>query len=131
MDTNVIVSAVLTPTGKAAEVLDFIINDDEVLLFYSPGILAEYEQVLSYSRLSIDQDQSARVVRQVRSIGCMIDPIISEGFMSDESDRIFNDTARMSNAILVTGNVKHFPDEACIMTPAAFLLEFKTSKLVQ
>jgi len=43
------------------------------------------------------------------------------GFSSDEDDRIFYDTAKSANAVLVTGNKKHYPDESFIMTPAEFL----------
>ena len=31
--------------------------------------------------------------------------------MPDESDRIFYDTAKAVNAYLVTGNLKHYPEE--------------------
>lgn len=43
--------------------------------------------------------------------------------MIDEKDRIFYDTAKESSAILVTGNIKHFPKEAFIMSPNDFIQE--------
>jgi len=41
--------------------------------------------------------------------------------LPDESDRVFYDVAKKGKAILVTGNIKHFPLEPFIMTPAEFL----------
>ena len=41
--------------------------------------------------------------------------------MIDEADRIFYDTAKGSNSILITGNIKHFPKEDFIKTVNEFL----------
>jgi len=49
--------------------------------------------------------------------------------MSDESDRVFYDTAKTIGAILVTGNIKHYPDEPLIMTPAVFMKKLETEKV--
>jgi len=42
-------------------------------------------------------------------------------FYDDETDRIFYDTAKQSGSFLVTGNLKHYPQEIFILTPAEFL----------
>jgi len=39
----------------------------------------------------------------------------------NEDDRIFYDTAVEAEAYLITGNIRHFPKEAFIITPAQFL----------
>jgi predicted nucleic acid-binding protein len=41
--------------------------------------------------------------------------------MTDEDDRKFYDLYKAAKAILITGNLKHFPKEDLIMTPAAFM----------
>jgi len=41
--------------------------------------------------------------------------------MTDETDRVFYDTAKASGAILITGNIRHYPAMPFIMTPADFL----------
>jgi hypothetical protein len=41
--------------------------------------------------------------------------------LPDESDRKFYDTAKYCGAFLITGNIKHFPQEPFIITPAEFL----------
>jgi hypothetical protein len=39
---------------------------------------------------------------------------------TDETDRIFYDTAIISDSLLITGNIRHFSQKAFIMTPADF-----------
>jgi predicted nucleic acid-binding protein len=39
----------------------------------------------------------------------------------DEEDRKFYNVAKSSGAFLITGNIKHFPSESFIITPADFL----------
>ena len=39
-------------------------------------------------------------------------------FFNDESDRKFYDTAKTADSYLVTGNIKHFPNDPIVITPA-------------
>jgi len=39
-------------------------------------------------------------------------------------DRKFYDVAKASHACLITGNIRHFPKEPFILTPAGFLKEY-------
>jgi hypothetical protein len=41
--------------------------------------------------------------------------------MPNESDRKFYDVARTTDAILITGNTKHYPDEPFLLTSADFV----------
>jgi predicted nucleic acid-binding protein len=47
--------------------------------------------------------------------------------LPDEKDRIFYDTAKQRNAILITGNIKHFPEEDFIMSPKDFLERYDSN----
>ena len=42
----------------------------------------------------------------------------------DEADKKFYEVALAANAVLVTGNTKHFPRNKRIVTPAEFLTLF-------
>ena len=44
----------------------------------------------------------------------------------DESDRAFFDVATFCEALLVTGNIRHYPIEPFIVRPTEFLALFKT-----
>ena len=120
IDTNVIVSAAISPYGNAAIILNMVF-DGEVLAFYSSSILAEYIDVLSRPRLSIATSIQDRVVKGFKHFGILVCPATSKIPMPDESDRIFYDAAIESASVLITGNARHYPAESNIMTPAAFL----------
>ncbi len=121
VDTNVIISAALSPEGNAAKILDLIADNEEIQLFYSTEILLEYKQILSRKRLNIDLKKQAAYLEVIKNTGHQLEPLASDVSLPDESDRTFYDTARQANAILITGNKKHYPDEKRIMSPAEFL----------
>ena len=121
VDTNVIISAALSPNGNPAKILERIADDEEIQLFYANEILSEYERVLSYEKLNIDNKMQTRALDLIKKIGTLIDPAASTIPLPDETDRIFYDAAKASNSILITGNIKHFPTEPFIMTPSEFL----------
>ena len=43
----------------------------------------------------------------------------------DAADRVFYDVAKASEAELITGNIKHYPKEPFIISPAAFMSSYK------
>jgi len=121
LDTNILISALLSPNGNPAKILALVAVSDEIQLFYSAEILSEYRRALSYPRLSIAEEKKLRVVLLIEAFGTLIEPPTSTMPLPDESDRIFYDTAHESGAILVTGNTKHYPVEDFIKTPSDFL----------
>ncbi|MDR1134413.1 MAG: putative toxin-antitoxin system toxin component, PIN family [Synergistaceae bacterium] len=120
LDTNILVSALLSPRGNPAKIYRMFLT--EILkLAYSPKILAEYRDVLFRPRLRIAAEEAQKVLEAIREYGEKIEPIPSAHDMIDEDDRMFYDAAIGAGACLITGNKKHYPDEACIMSPAEFL----------
>ena len=120
IDTNVIVSALLSAHGKPAAILEMFFSE-EIQIHYSRDILAEYNDVLSRPALNIRPEKAARFFEVLRNTGTSIEPTISAIPLPDEDDRIFYDTARQSDSILISGNMKHYPIEDFIMTPSDFL----------
>ncbi len=123
IDTNVIVSAALSPKGNPAKIIALIAGSDDIQLYYSVDILAEYTEVLSRPYLKISPERQNGIISVIRQLGILIEPTISSIPMPDESDRVFYDTAKTIGAILITGNTKHFPSEPLIVTPADFLAQ--------
>lgn len=121
LDTNIVISALLTPEGNPAKIFALVAVSDDILLFYSAEILSEYRRVLSYPRLNIAEEKRLRAVSLIEDFGTLIEPPTSTMPLPDESDRIFYDTAHESGAILVTGNTKHYPIEDFIKTPSEFI----------
>jgi len=124
IDTNVVISAALTPHGNPAKIMKAVYEKEELQLYYSLGILDEYEGVISRPYLKLPFADRATIIDRIKKIGILIDPNPSEIPLPDESDRIFYDTAKTAGAILVTGNIKHFPTEIFILSPQEFLEKF-------
>ena len=120
-DTNIIVSAALSPNGNPAKILSMVAFKNDIQVYYNDVILAEYNDVLSRLRLNIPIEIQNRIINAINRTGIIINPVISVIFMPDETDRVFYDTAKVCGAILITGNTKHFPIEPFIMTPVEFL----------
>jgi len=120
LDTNILVSALLTPSGNPAKVYKLFLTGI-LALAYSEEILMEYRDVLHRPRLRIPAEDADTVLDVIRQYGEQVEPIPSIDPMADEDDRIFYDTAKSAGAYLITGNKRHFPDEPFILTPAEFL----------
>jgi len=120
IDTNILISAILSPKGNSAQIMT-LISLNELQLIFCSKILDEYTKVLAYERLKIPVQAQNKIIKGINKLGILIEPPLSTIHLPDESDRIFYDTARASGAILITGNMKHFPAESFIMTPADYI----------
>jgi len=121
LDTNIIVSAAITSEGNPANIIKLVSVSENMQIYYSPAIIEEYKRVLSYERLNFSDVKQIRAVNTIEKNGVCVQPETSDIPMPDESDRIFYDTAKAVNAYLITGNVKHYPEESQIVTPAQFV----------
>jgi putative PIN family toxin of toxin-antitoxin system len=123
LDTNVIISAFLTAEGNPSRILQMIL-EKKLDFVYNMQILAEYEGVMSRDKFSkkINQEQVKSFINLIKNLGKNFLPQASEiPKLTDETDRIFYDTAKNTASILITGNIKHYPNENFILTPAKFL----------
>jgi len=120
LDTNVLVSALMTPSGNPSKVYKMFLAE-ELTLVYSEEILAEYEDVLYRPRLRINAEDADMVLDAIRQCGDLVVPNLSLDPMLDDDDRIFYDAAKCVGAYLVTGNTRHYPTESFILTPTEFL----------
>lgn len=122
IDTNVLVSALLSSKGNPAEVMS-LFYFGKLQIFYTSEILGEYKRVLAYKRLNIAEKTQIGIINAFEAGGTLSDPPKpSTMLLPDESDRKFYDLAKTGGFILITGNRKHFPkDDPLVMTPAEFL----------
>jgi len=120
VDTNVVVSAFLTPNGNPARILDQI-TDQKLQICYNQEILTEYVEVLSRPRFKFSKNDCDNFIQGIKEFGRLVKPSVSNIPLLDEDDRCFYDVAKFCEAILITGNIKHFPTEQFIITPAEFL----------
>jgi len=122
LDTNVVVSAFLSPAGTPAVIVRLVLKGD-LDICINTALLAEYEQVLVRSKFSdkIHHSDIQRFIEIIHNIGTKIDAVPSQTDFIDEADRKFYDVAMAADALLITGNKKHYPMEPFILEPAAFL----------
>ena len=127
IDTNIVISAALTPNGNAARIVKSI-YEGKVQAFYSPDIINEYKKVLSYERLNISHEKQKITIDAISNLFVQVTPATSCIHMLHEDDRVFYDTAKEAGAILITGNTKHFPAEQFIMSPTEYLDKYFTQE---
>lgn len=125
IDTNVLVSSQMTRHEDSAtrRVVKFVF-DGYVTPIITDAILAEYQEVLSRSKFNFQQEVVDTIVSHFRKRGKYVEPTPYSKKLLDEKDRPFLEAALAmfdDDAVLVTGNAKHFPPAPFIVTPAEFI----------
>ena len=120
LDTNVLVSSLLA-NGPPAAIMD-LVTESKLTPFYDDFIISEYWRVLQRPKFKFHPSRVSRLIGDIVRIGIAVEANVPDAApMSDEEDRKFYDVAKSSGAFLITGNIKHFPSESFIVTPADFL----------
>ncbi|MDR2923527.1 MAG: putative toxin-antitoxin system toxin component, PIN family [Treponema sp.] len=120
LDTNVLVSALWTPAGNASTIINLILTD-KIVPCFDQHILNEYRIVLLRPRLAFPAGQVNELLSEITDRGFSVTIMPSSIVLPDESDRKFFDTAKYCEAYLITGNIKHYPKDPLVLTPARFL----------
>ena len=120
LDTNVLVSALWTPAGNASTIVDLILAN-KIIPCFDQRILQEYRAVLSRKRLAFPAGQVDGLMAEIIDKGLSVVVLPGTFAMPDEADRKFYDTAKHCEAFLITGNLKHYPNDPLIISPARFL----------
>jgi len=120
LDTNVLVSALWTPAGNASVIIGLILSN-KIIPCFDQLILYEYRTVLSRPRLSFPPGQVDELLLEITNRGLSATVSPSTFFMPDETDRKFYDVAMFYEAYLVTGNLKHYPENSFVTSPARFI----------
>jgi len=123
LDTNILVSALWSKNGNPQKLLD-LVAARQITPCYDARMIAEYQVVLGRPRFRFSPEEVFAVLDSIKKDGLSMAPVPIDVSFTDEADRKFYEVARFCCATLITGNLKHFPDEPWIMTPAAFLRQF-------
>lgn len=128
LDTNVVVSAMLSHRGVCRRILDAVIQGN-LMLCVSGAILAEYEDVLGREKLGIDKMDWQAVLDFIHLEAEQVMPTRLPLNIPDPSDGVFLETVHASGAILITGNLRHFPADsrsgAQVLSPREFLQQWQ------
>src|ERR1700736_4366861 len=108
IDTNVVVSANLVDQGPSAAILN-LATTQQIQMFVSSAVLAEYEEVLHRPRLKLDPARIADVLSLIRNTSIEVFPTNTLKISAHESDNRFYECAEAAQAgYLITGNTAHF-----------------------
>ncbi|MBW6469514.1 MAG: putative toxin-antitoxin system toxin component, PIN family, partial [Coriobacteriia bacterium] len=112
LDTNVLVSGLLSPFGPPGEIVR-LVSSGAVMLCLDARILAEYDEVLVRPRFGFDEDSIAALLDY---LGFASETVAAEPLsarLPDPDDEPFLEVALACRAdCLVTGNLAHFPENA-------------------
>lgn len=131
VDTNVLVSGLLTPFGPPG-VIVALVAGGRLRLCYDPRILAEYHEVLRRPAFSFEEEDVASFLAQVRAQGELVVPTALSIGLPHVDDEPFLEVAEAGMAkFLVTGNLRHFPEgdwKTPIVSPRQFLDQFNDAR---
>lgn len=122
LDTNVVVSGMLSPHGPPGRLIDSLLAR-RLRLFVDDRILHEYREVLARAKFRFDTDRVNAFLR-IMAFQIPVSAFPVKGLKaSDPDDTMFLEVAAASERnTLVTGNTKHFPPAGRgivrVLTPA-------------
>ena len=125
LDTNVVVSGLLSPSGPPASILNLVVNS-RIQLLYDNRILHEYIEVLHREKFGFASDSINVLVSFFVSEGEFIaaDPVATR--FKDDDDRVFCEVLKSGQAdFLISGNLAHFPKDSKIVSPFDFVKVYR------
>jgi putative PIN family toxin of toxin-antitoxin system len=123
IDTNVIVSALITHNSMAATVavIEHLLSGD-ITPVYNKEILSEYDEVLHRPKFKLSHNDIRALLEYIETIGIQANRLKYDGEMPDEKDRPFYEVSlSKDDSYLVTGNLKHFPSTPKVVSPAEMI----------
>jgi hypothetical protein len=133
LDTNVWVSAILTPGNPPARILEFALTG-KMRLLVSPGIIREIGQVLKYPKVKktlrkhriTSQEVDAVILKLLKAAIITPGEILAEGVSADPADDMIIACALEGQADFIISGDHHLTDledyqGIKIVAPATFL----------
>lgn len=109
LDTNVLVSALLSPDGLERSCLTLALTKPAIW-FISSDILAEYQDVLNRPKFKIKPEDIQKITALIKTRAVLLTPVSRIDVCSDSQDNKFLECAQEGRAdYLITGNKRHFP----------------------
>lgn len=125
LDTNILVSAAWSPGRNANRILNAALAR-RFIVCYDHRILEAYERVLHYPKLQFSEWEISAILDPIVKNGLSVvsDPLPEVPFERDETDRKFYEVAKFCHAVLISGNLAHYPTDPAIMSPANFIEKY-------
>lgn len=125
LDTNVVVSGVLSAAGPPGWILEAVLTGDLQVAF-DATIRLEYEDVLSRREFGLSPARVQDLLAAFDRFGLFVDAAAPlDVALPDADDEPFLAVAAATDATLVTGNLRHFPPArrcgVVVMSPREFV----------
>jgi len=132
LDTNVVVSGLLSPFGPPGEIMR-LVSAGEISLCLDARVLTEYAEVLARPKFAFDQDAIAALLDLISHEGQTVAAAPLPVSLPDPDDNPFLEIALSGMAAyLVTGNLAHFPIELRlgveVVSPAEFVAALRSGQ---
>ncbi len=123
IDTNVLVSYLLTRRNDSsvAKVME-LVKEGTIIPLLHAEIIKEYQEVLNRDKLKIDPTSILDAMNTITSMGLFCDRKETTESFPDPDDIVFYEVSlSVEDSYLITGNLKHFPKNGHVVTPAEML----------
>ena len=116
IDTNVLVSAVLKYNSIPGTIIEFAFNG-KIVPVLNKEIESEYRNVLLRPKFHLTTDIVDDIINEFKQKGLYI----NENHIDVVFYEVVMEQRGSTQSWLVTGNIKHFPNETFIVTPRQML----------
>ena len=124
INTNVLVSAVLKNNSIPGTIIELAFNG-KIIPVLNKEIESEYRNVLLRPKFHLTTDIVNDIVNEFKQKGLYINETHIDIELPNPKDVVFYEVVMeqrsLTSAWLVTGNIKHFPNETFIVTPRQML----------
>lgn len=128
IDTNVLVSSMLTsnPDSTIAKIINYV-RLDSIIPLFDDTIMEEYQAVLSRDRFHFNIERINELLTLIKTKGIHCSREAVTDVFPDPDDIVFYEVAMSrDDSYLVTGNLKHFPKNGRVVSPAdmVYIIEY-------
>lgn len=134
LDTNVLVSGLLSPFGPCGEIVRMV-SSAELTLSFDARIITEYKEVLLRPKFKLEKDKIEALIDHILHRGLTVasSPLLRS--LPDIGDEPFLEVAIAAKVVcIVTGNHVHFPLDLCmgvnVFSPSDFLTFYKKQHII-
>ena len=111
LDTNVVVSGLLTPDGVCAALFGHL-RAGRFEIAWTPAITREYNEVLRRSKFGLGAPLVANFLSQL-SMGAIVSPKPVPQLPDRDDEPFLAAALATPDCVLVTGNIKDYPPPLC------------------
>ena len=133
LDTNVLVSGLLTPFGTSGEIVRMI-SAGILVLLYDSRILLEYQEVLHRPKFHFNKEHIDSLLDYIEKSGQAVPGSPLKNPLPDPDDEPFLEIAIAGRAeCVITGNKSHYPRQSRegikILSPSEFIDYYRKTKI--